>query len=315
MTEEELLLEDRLAKIRATIGQYGEEAFALSFSGGKDSTVVSVLLDMALPGNRIPRVYCDTGIELNLVRQWVKDLAAKDDRIQIIQPRMPIKATLEAVGYPVKSKAYSEALEQYQKHGKTLRVRRFLGEVEGNRLGRFKCPEALRYQFTPGFGLKVSDKCCQELKERPLKTWAKAHGVSIQITGIMASEGGRRETAQCLAHRNGKVEFFNPLAPMSQEWLHWFIQAHNVPLCPLYGPPYNIGRTGCKGCPFKIKLQDELDMMAELLPGEAKQCELIWAPVYAEYRRIGYRLRQDNNVPGQITLEEVLRHAETQGRG
>ena len=72
MTENEFLLEDRIAKIRSTIEKYGEEKFYVSFSGGKDSTVLSALIDMALPGNKIPRVYANTGIEYKLILDFVK---------------------------------------------------------------------------------------------------------------------------------------------------------------------------------------------------------------------------------------------------
>lgn len=63
MTDNEFILFDRLEVIKNTIQKYGEEKFYLSFSGGKDSTVVHHLLDMALPDNKIPRVFCNTGIE------------------------------------------------------------------------------------------------------------------------------------------------------------------------------------------------------------------------------------------------------------
>lgn len=62
MTDNEFILFDRLTKIRETINKYGEDTFYLSFSGGKDSTVLHHLLDEALPGNRIPRVYSNTGL-------------------------------------------------------------------------------------------------------------------------------------------------------------------------------------------------------------------------------------------------------------
>lgn len=45
----EFLLMDRLQKIRQIVNKYGEENFYISFSGGKDSTVLSALVDMALP--------------------------------------------------------------------------------------------------------------------------------------------------------------------------------------------------------------------------------------------------------------------------
>lgn len=74
MIDNEFLLQDRLQKIRQIINKYGEENFAMSFSGGKDSTVLSALIDMALPNNKIPRLYANTGIELNMIRDFVIDL-------------------------------------------------------------------------------------------------------------------------------------------------------------------------------------------------------------------------------------------------
>lgn len=44
--DNEFLLQDRLQKIRQIIRKYGEENFYLSFSGGKDSTVLSALCEI-----------------------------------------------------------------------------------------------------------------------------------------------------------------------------------------------------------------------------------------------------------------------------
>lgn len=58
MTDYELLEIDRIAKIQSINKQYDLENNAyLSFSGGKDSTVLHYLLDLALPGNKIPRLF------------------------------------------------------------------------------------------------------------------------------------------------------------------------------------------------------------------------------------------------------------------
>ena len=73
MTDNELILFDRLEVIKQTIKKYGEENFYLSFSGGKDSTVVHHLLDMALPDNKIPRVFSNTGIEYNAIVEFVRE--------------------------------------------------------------------------------------------------------------------------------------------------------------------------------------------------------------------------------------------------
>ena len=33
--------------------------------------------------------------------------------------------------------------------------------------------------------------------------------------------------------------------------------------------------------------------MEKLLPSEYKQCNILWKPVYDEYRRINYRLKEE----------------------
>lgn len=112
----ELTLFDRKNVIKDTINKYGEENFYLSFSGGKDSTILHHLLDLALPGNKIPRVYINTGIEYADIVAFVKELAEHDDRFVIITPRVPIKPMLEKYGYPFKSKQHSHNLMIYQRN-------------------------------------------------------------------------------------------------------------------------------------------------------------------------------------------------------
>lgn len=80
------------------------------------------------------------------------------------------------------------------------------------------------------------------------------------------------------------------------------MQEFEVKLPSVYYPPYNFKRTGCKGCPFILNLQHDLEVLKEYFPAERKQCEAIWAPVYAEYRRLGYRLKPDD---GQLSFNDI----------
>ncbi len=289
--EFEFLLFDRITKIQSVMRQYGEENFYLSFSGGKDSTVLSYLLDMALPDNKIPRVYINTGIEYRLVRDFVKEIAERDDRFHMIAPQKNIKKTLEEEGYPFKSKEHSEYLDIYQRNGKTKTYERYMNPSEERKT--FGCPESLKYQFSDDFKLKVSDKCCFRMKEEPLRNWAKENEKPYTIIGIMRDEGGRRNRAGCLAFSGKKLTAFQPLAVVTKDWEDWLIERYDIQLSPIYHEPYNFERTGCKGCPFAINLQEQLDILDTYFPTERKQCEIIWKPVYDEYRRIGYRLQKD----------------------
>ena len=116
-SDHELLTFDRVEIIKTTNKKYDLESNAyLSFSGGKDSTILHYLLDKALPNNHIPRVFIDTGIEYLAIRQFVLDLAKNDDRFVIIKPTKPIRQTLETVGYPFKSKQHAHNIDLYQHH-------------------------------------------------------------------------------------------------------------------------------------------------------------------------------------------------------
>ena len=73
MTENDFTLCDRIAKIKAINGEYNllQNAY-ISFSGGKDSVACSKLIDLALPGNKIPRVFINTGIEYSAIVKFVQ---------------------------------------------------------------------------------------------------------------------------------------------------------------------------------------------------------------------------------------------------
>lgn len=295
MTDNENLLKDRIEKIQSVIKKYGEENFYISFSGGKDSTVLSALIDIALPNNEIPRVYANTGIELNMIRDFVLELQKTDNRIVIIKPTVPIRQMLEKEGYPFKSKGHARYVMKYQAKGFDYKSVRAYTKKENTLSGRpmFRtCPKKLMYQFTEENTLKISDMCCFRLKEEPLQKWQEQNNKKYSILGIMREEGGRRHNAQCLAFTGKKLKSFSPLAPVTKEWENWLIEKYNIKICDIYKEPYNFTRTGCKGCPFALHLQKELDTLEKYFPNERKQCEIIWKSVYDEYRRLGYRLKK-----------------------
>lgn len=285
--DNDFILLDRKQKIKQIISKYGEENFYLAFSGGKDSLVLSHLIDEALDNN-IPRLYANTGIEFNIMVDFIKSLQSNDKRIHIIEPTTPIKTMLEEEGYPFKSKNHSSFVAVYQRNKKHLPgIEKYLNS------DKFGCPDKLKYQFENDLSFKISDKCCTRLKEEPVKKWCKQNNKIYGITGIRRGEGGRRYKANCLSFRNNKLLNFNPLVAIDEEWEEWYIESRNIKLCALYYEPFNFSRTGCKGCPFNIHLQKELNTLEKLLPNEKKQCEVIWAPVYAEYRKLNFRLKGD----------------------
>lgn len=287
MTNEEydFILFDRIEKIKQIDKELNlQNNSFVAFSGGKDSTVLHYLIDLALPNNNIPRVFQNTAIEYSDIRKFVKELSKNDNRIIILNSNVNIKEMLNKYGYPFKSKEHSLKLYYFKKGTNSKKIIDYF-----NRVGYIKCPKNLLYQTNKNFDLKISDKCCLKLKKEPQKRWAKENKKSIVITGIKREEKGQREKANCLSNHN---THFNPLVPISEEFENEFIKRNNIRLCKLYYPPYNFKRTGCKGCPFNLNLQQDLEIMEQLLPNERKQCDLIWHKVYDEYKRIGFRLKE-----------------------
>lgn len=297
----ELILFDRIEIIKSLNKKVDLENNAyISFSGGKDSTILHYLIDMALPNNRIPRVFINTGIEYNYIVEFVNELASKDDRFIIIKPTQAIKPMLEKYGYPFKSKQHSHNLAIYwrnkDKEEYNLSVKKYLGIIESNTL--LRCPKQLQYQFTPEFQIKCSDSCCVKMKKEPAKKWAKENNKTITLTGMRKEEGGQRASLKgCIVtDKDNKIVKFHPLLVVNDDFENWFIEKNNIKLCKLYYEPFNFKRTGCKGCPFSLDLQKQLTIMNDYLPNERKQCEMIWEPVYKEYRRLDYRLKKDEQM-------------------
>lgn len=294
MTEQdfELILFDRINTIKEMNKKYNLEQNAyISFSGGKDSTVLHYLVDLALPDNKIPRVYMNTGIEYLAITYFVKELADKDDRIIMLTPNKPIKKVLEEYGYPFKSKEFSQLIDRYQRLGKTKSINAYLSLN-----GKLACPEKLKYMFSEQNKLKISDMCCKKMKEDPLKEFAKNNNRSISLIGITGGDKGRRNVYNnggCVKNYHNQTNIY-PLRVIDEDFENWFINKYDIKLCKLYYAPYNFKRTGCKGCPFDINLQKDLRIMEQYFPNEAKQCEIIWKPVYEEYRKIPYRLKESS---------------------
>lgn len=132
MNDFEFMLEDRIAKIKAINEQYDlENNGYISFSGGKDSCVLSKIIDLALPNNKIPRVYFNTGIEYKDMVDFVKDLANNDSRFQIIASGVNIKKMLEKDGYPFKSKQHAHNWAIYNNNKKEIAD--ILGKIRKNK--------------------------------------------------------------------------------------------------------------------------------------------------------------------------------------
>ena len=80
----------------------------VSFSGGKDSTVLAHLVHDMYPD--VPLVFCNTGLEYPEIQAFAKKMGA-----EFIRPKMSFAEVISTYGYPIISKENAEAIHYARK--------------------------------------------------------------------------------------------------------------------------------------------------------------------------------------------------------
>lgn len=97
-------------RIREWVREYGVDGVYVSFSGGKDSTVLLTIAREMYPD--IPAVFVDTGLEFPEIREFVRTW----DNVEWVKPKMTFRQVIEKYGYPFISKEVSERVYFAQKY-------------------------------------------------------------------------------------------------------------------------------------------------------------------------------------------------------
>lgn len=94
------------ARVKDWIDAYGEQGVYISFSGGKDSTVLLDLVRNRFGYSDVKAVFVDVPTQLPELRQFVKTF----DNIDIIKPKINFMQVCEKYGFPLISKEVAEAV-------------------------------------------------------------------------------------------------------------------------------------------------------------------------------------------------------------
>ena len=97
-------------RLREWVGHFGVDGVHISFSGGKDSTVLLHIAREMYPD--IKAVFVDTGLEYPEIREFVKTF----DNVDWLKPKYTFRQVIEKYGYPVISKEVSERVYYAQKY-------------------------------------------------------------------------------------------------------------------------------------------------------------------------------------------------------
>lgn len=91
-------------RIKAWVNHYGVDGVYVSFSGGKDSTVLLDIVRKMYP--EVKAVFSNTGLEYPEIQKFVR----KHDNVEIITPKMKFPEVITQYGYPLISKEVAEAI-------------------------------------------------------------------------------------------------------------------------------------------------------------------------------------------------------------
>lgn len=275
----EIKIQKSLIRIKEWYEQFNGEVY-VSFSGGKDSTVLLHLVRTLYPS--VVGVFSDTGLEYPEVRNFVKTI----DNIIWIKPELNFKQVIDKWGYPIISKEQSQYIYDAKntKSEKQLDIR-----LNGNKYGMGKVSEKWKYLIDSD--IKISDKCCNELKKKPFKKFEKETGLH-PILGVMATESIHRQkeylNTGCNAF-NSKRPISRPLGFWTEEDILLYLVLNKLEIPSVYGDIISddenkslklsrLTRTGCMFCAYGVHLEKGVNRFQSMKNTHPKMYEYCMKP-------------------------------------
>ena len=262
-------------RIREWVDRYGPNGAYISFSGGKDSTVLLHIVREMYPD--IEAVFVDTGLEYPEIKEFVKTF----DHVTTLRPEMSFRQVIEKYGYPVVSKEVSKCV-YYARRAKDANngyARKLRGELEYKGEKSQYNQEKWSYLLDAPFG--ISNLCCDVMKKRPLHKFYRKNK-KAPITGQMADESKLRTQKWINSGCNlydSKFPISNPMSLWVENDVLEYISRNNITIASVYGevvvdcemdgqtwidgytPPKfrttGVSRTGCMFCMFGAHLEQE----------------------------------------------------------
>lgn len=283
-----MALEDKIRftqkRIEEWVYYFGVEGCYVSFSGGKDSTVLLHLVRSLYP--QIKAMFVDTGLEYPEIKQFVKTI----DNVDIIRPEKKFNQVIEEYGFPIISKEVSECVSQARKAITTGKYLYRLHQLEGTLLDKEGKPSKYnqkKWAFLLDAPFKISNQCCNIMKKGPAHKYNKQTG-RVPMIGTLAEESRLRTQKYLKQGCNGfnnKIPTSNPIAFWTEQDILEYLVKFNVPYASVYGDIvqdengkyYTTGcqRTGCMFCGFGCHLEKSPNRFQKLKETHPKQYDYI----------------------------------------
>lgn len=202
----------------------------VSFSGGKDSTVLKHIVDSMY--DDVPSLFVNTGLEYPEIQKF----AMSQKNVVTVRPEMRFDEVIKKYGYPVISKEVSLKISETRSCPDGYASQSF--DSDSPKIQRYGSRFDLsRYKYLLDSPFEISHKCCNVMKKKPAKKFEKNTGRK-PIIGTLASESKARQTAWekhgCNAFEN-KRPTSQPLSFWTEQDILHYIKKYDVPYCSVYG--------------------------------------------------------------------------------
>lgn len=247
-------------RIRAWIVHWGYENVSVSYSGGKDSTVLLHLVRSVAPNT--PAVFANTGLEYPEILEQVR----ATENVMWVRPKMTFQEVIEKHGWPVVSRRMSQYVKEVRsaKGDTATKILRLTGvHPSGKKSPMSKISACWLHLCDAPF--KVSDRCCDIIKKNPLDSIG-----THPFVGTMAQNGAQREISYI---QNG-CNMYDAKHPISRPMSFWteadvweYIKSRGMRYSRIYDMGYK--RTGCMFCPFGLHMEgkpNRFDLMKQTHP-------------------------------------------------
>lgn len=225
------MTEDR---IHEWVREYGESGVYVSFSGGKDSTVLLDIVRKLYPD--IEAVFCNTGLEYPEIQRFVKTF----DNVTILRPEMRFDEVIKKYGYPFIGKEVANVVSQAKKAKETGKYLQRLRQLDGTHTDKNGNKSIFNYEkYKPllDVDFAISDKCCNVMKKKPVHDFTKKTG-KVQMTAQLAEESLLRQQQWLKNGCNGfemKNPTSNPMSFWTEQDILQYIKENNLPIASVYG--------------------------------------------------------------------------------
>ena len=228
---------------------YSDNNAYVSFSGGKDSTILLHLARLVKPDIRA--VFFNTTNEFPEIYRFIKDIGCEK-----IQPEMNLKSVIEKCGFPLVSKEQA----QYIREARTTKSEKLLNlRLKGRKGNQGKISNKWQHLINAPFD--VSEKCCYYLKKRPAYLFEKQNRL-LPIIGTSVNESRLRKQKYLKTGCNA-FETKRPASYPISIWTNddkWeFIRREKIAYCEIYDKGET--QTGCMICGFGCHLDNRFDRL------------------------------------------------------